>query len=511
MSPRLIPLTALAAALLSGCAMGDANYALSEKGADGVPDEYLRVDVHPSDRNADLLPESHWVDGWWYEGDTLALSMSTPVRIDGTVTSQRTAGGPVDDDGRATPVGAAVSAWIDGSIMAATTTSDDITGAYQLSLPPQAGWAVAVVPEDGSNLPFAVYTDQDIAHDRSDWNLELDNGAVVRGVVTDRDGEPMSAVAVRAVHSATGVAGPAVHTRANGAYTLHLEPDAYTLEFGDGAIPTTSIELEAELDAVQFADLQLGSLDTAAASGRVVDARTNRPAAGVALRFWSRGLADHPSAAMEIEATTDQAGAYSVDLLPGQWKVDLVAEADQQLTPSTDSFYVGMGEDVLDLGVTELEPYATVQAVVRGPSGDPASGVTVVVSEQAIAGRTFTTTTDLAGSFELSLPATELHVVLTPGDSSAAVTHLDLAGDDFPAALDLSLGRLLTGRVVHDHQPVQAALVEVRDGSTEQLYATTITDLDGWFEIRLATDADDLAPNEGTDQDTGYWDTGYVE
>ncbi len=515
MSSRLSLLTGLAASLLLGACADGANLAMVDGAKDGVPDEFLRVDVHPSDRNPALMPQSHWVDGWWYDSDTLELTMDTPVQVKGAITSHQAVNDPrMDSDGRVVAVGANVAAWIDGSIMAASTISDASSGAYALDLPPQAGWAVAVVPDDGSSLPFGVFTDQDIVHDRPDWDLQLDNGAVVRGVVTDEDGEPVADMVVRAIHRDTGVIGPAVRTRAGGQYTVHLQPDAYTLQIGDepgGIIPTTSVELQAEQDEIHRLDLTLGSLAPVQASGRVVDAASNRPVAGVALRFWSRGLAHHPNASLELEAVTDQAGAYNVELLPGQWRMELVALPEQRLTPVADSFAVGMDDDSLQLGVTAMQPYATVQAVVRQPNGEPADGVTVVVREQALSDQTFTATTDSAGTFTLAVPVTDLHVVLTPGDSSAAVTHLDVRGDDFPHGLSLVLGRLLTGRVVHDDLPVQAALVEVRDGATDRLYATTISDLEGNFELRLATDAEQLAPNDGLDDDTGYWDTGYLE
>ena len=515
MSSRLTLLTGLAASLLLSACIGDASLAQVNGADDGVPDEFLRVDVHPSDRNTDLLPESHWVDGWWYDSDLLELDMRTPVRVQGAITTHQAMVGPLSDtSGRPVPVGASVAAWIDGSIMTASTTSDTATGVYTLDLPPQQGWAIAVVPEDGSTIPFSVITDQDIEHDRPDWDLQLDNGSMVRGVITDPHGEPVSDMLVRAVHSQTGVAGPTVRTRASGQYTIHLEPDVYTLEFAGQAgetIPTTSVEIEADNDETQWVDLAMGSLETILATGRVVDAQSNRPIDGVTLRFWSRGLADHDNASLELETTTDPAGAYSVELLPGQWRMELVAQTEQQLSPVADSFTVGPDTDAVDFGVTTMEPYTTVQAIVRDPGGEPAAGITVVITEQAISERTFTATTDMAGAFTLAVPTTDLHVVLTPGDASAAVTHLDIHGESFPHSLELALGRLLTGRVVHNDSPVQAALVEVRDGATERLYATTITDLEGYFEIRLATDADVLPPNDSLDDDTGYWDTGYLD
>jgi protocatechuate 3,4-dioxygenase beta subunit len=515
MSPKRFPSLALAASLLlGGCMMAEYDAALNGA-SDGVPDEYLRVDVHPSDRNPDLKPESHWVDGWWLDESLLEIAMSTPVHLQGAITASRSSGGAWGDEQvRTTAVGAEIAAWIEGSIMSASTTSDSSSGNYSLLLPPQRGWAVAVVPEDGSNLPFQVLTDQDIVRDRADWDVQLDNGAVVRGTITGAEGEPLEGVPVRAIHSDTGVVGPAVFSQADGGYTLHLEPARYTLELGgegERQLPTTMAEIEAVEDEIARVDLEVGSLETVPTLGRVMDARTGRPVQGVSLRFWSRGLEDHPQASLELEASTDQAGAYRVELLPGQWRMELVAQADQQLTPTRDSFSVRADQERVELGAITMEPYRRVQAVVRGPSGEPASDVTVVVSEQAISDRTFTATTDAAGGFILDLPASELHVVLTPGDSNAAVTHLDVGADSFPQGLDLALGTLLTGLVVHDGTPVQAALVEVRDGQTDRLYATTITDLDGNFELRLASDAGTLAPNEGLDDDTGYWDTGYLD
>jgi hypothetical protein len=512
MSPRLPTILTAAAALLLSACMEASELAMLNGAEDGVPEEYLRVDVFPSDRNAELLPESHWVDGWWYDGDSFEIDMHSPVLLEGSVSAAQAISGPsADDPTRAVAVDASVSAWVDGSIMAGSTATDPVSGSYALSLPPAEGWALAVVPSGASSMPFSVFTDLDLAFDHPDWDLMLDNGAKVRGQVQGPDGEPMADLLVRAVHSPTGVEGPYVRTRADGRYTLHLEPDAYRIEIGGdegSGVPTTSIEIEAEDEQIEQLDLQLGALDTVRASGRVVNATSNRPVAGVAVRFWSRGLVDHPNAELEIETTTDQTGAYEADLLPGQWRLELVAPAELGLGPMADTIYVSPDEQTMAAVLVPMEPYITVQAVVRDPGGEPAAGVTVVATEQDISGRTFTATTDTAGGFTMDVPRSALHLVLTPGDAGTAVTHLDVEGAAFPRGLELSLGRLLTGRVVHQGEPVQASIVEVRDAASERLYGSTITDLDGSFEIRIATDEASLPPNDALDEDTGYWDTG---
>ncbi len=393
----------------------------------------------------------------------------------------------------------------------AQSISEATSGAYALSLPPQEGWDLAVVPVDGSTLPFSVISDQDIAFDRPDWHHQLSDGARVRGVILREDGEPAADVQVRAVHTETGVAGPAVLCDTTGAFSLRLAPDRYTLQLGGVAgsgVPTSSIEIEAELDEIQEVGLTLGSLDGVPTSGRVVDAASNRPVEGVSLSFVSHSLDDHPGATLALEATTDSTGAWELPLLPGSWRMELVPPAEERLSPRSDRLEVFADEGELSLGALALEPYRSVQAVVRTPGGEPAEGVTVVASESAISGRTFTAVTDAAGSFRMEVPASPLHLVLNPGDSSAAVTHMDVEADGFPTGMSLALGRLLTGRVVHEGEPVQAALVEVRDASTELLYATTLTDSQGAFELRLAADTAQLTPGEN---DSATWDTGYLD
>ncbi len=514
MSPQPSLLTSLAAAIvLAGCAGHD--YDALGMAEDGVPDEYLRVDIFPSDRNAELMPQSLWVDGWFYDGGELNLSMQSTVDVQGEIRGVLPLASPAFEGRvRSIPVEASVDAWIDGTVMASSTVSDSTSGAYQLSLVPQEGYIVAVIPEDGSHMPFAVYTDQNIVNDRPDWNLHLDNGATVRGSVVNHDGQALAGLEVRAVHRDTGVAGPSVTTRSNGGYSLHLAPDAYDIEIGGtegGLVPTTTIEIQAEDNETGDHDLVVGSLVPVTASGRVLDGDSNRPVEDVEIRLWSLELEHHPDASLELTAATDQAGHYTVELLPGTWRAELTPPTEASLTPMRASFTVNDGQETIDLGASALQPYVTIQSHVHSPNGEPAMGVTVVASEDLITGRTFTATTDEAGAFTMNVPQGPLHAVLTPGDTSAAVTHVDIDGDDFPSNLGLSEGRLMTGRIVNDGQPVEAALVEVRHGSSEALYATTFTDSDGHFELRLATSDANLAPADDEDGDTGAWDTGYLD
>ena len=505
MPPRPRLSTCLAAALIaSGCA----DMALNLEGTqDGVVDEYMRLDVYPSELDADLLPESHRVDGWWLDGGDLVLEMSTPVEIGGVITG--TDPEPADDvaEDRSLPVSARVSAWVDGAIQGATTVSDALTGRFALELPPASTYAVSVVPADGSGLPFQVLTDQDLTAATDAWDVALSDGVRLHGVVLEADGAPAAGVAVRPIHAATGVAGSAIATDEAGAWSLRVAPGEYDLTFTppEGALaPTTVLSASGE-DGDDFGlDLVQGPIEPVLASGRVMDAATHRPGGDTALRFRSSALPQHPDASLEVQALTDASGAWSATLLPGTWQVTVVPPVERSLTPAREQLVLAVGTDASDRGITWLDPCATVEAVVYDPAGQPAAGVVVVASEDDISGRTFAGTTDDAGILRMTVPASTLHLVLTPPDLAFAVTHLDVEGSDFPPTLALSLGRLLAGRVEHDGAPVRDALVEVRDGHNERLWASTLTAEDGSFQLRLASDAAESAAP--TDEEAG-WDT----
>jgi hypothetical protein len=496
-----------AALLLAGCA----DAALNLEGLqDGVVDEYMRLDIYPSEFNPDLLPESHLVDGWWFDGGDLVLPMSTPVQIAGVISGSGWEHAEDQDADRDLPVQSRVSAWVDGAIQGATTASDALTGQFALNLPPASGYAVSVVPADGSGLPFQVLTDQDLSADTDSWDVRLTDGVRLHGVVLDAEGAPVDGMTVRPVHSSTGVAGSAVGTDETGAWSLRVAPGEYALTFTppEGTLaPTTVLAVAGDDGDDVGLDLVQGPIQPVTASGRVMDAVTHRPVGDTALRFRSSALPQHPDASLEVQATTDADGAWSATLLPGTWQATVVPPAERSLTPARAQFNLAADTDTSDRGILWLQPCLAVEAVVRDPAGQPAAGVVVVASEDDISGRTFTATTDAAGVLSMTVPAADLHLVLTPPDLAFAVTHLDVDGADFPAALSLDLGRLLTGRVEHDGAPVRDALVEVRDGHNERLWASTLTAEDGSFQLRLASDAAESAAP--TDEE-GEWDSAAV-
>ena len=67
---------------------------------------------------------------------------------------------------------------------------------------------------------------------------------------------------------------------------------------------------------------------------------------------------------------------------------------------------------------------------------------------------------------------------------AASVTYLELPVDEFPTIIMLEQGDAISGTILHKDDSVAFALVEVRD-SKDQLYATTMTDDRGKFQVRV--------------------------
>jgi hypothetical protein len=162
---------------------------------------------------------------------------------------------------------------------------------------------------------------------------------------------------------------------------------------------------------------------------------------------------------------------------------EFIAPASMELSPNQVSIIVeeeGTAEDH-DMQLGELQ---TVACQILGPDGEPLDGVTVVATERGFDGYTYAATTDESGHFELAVPDVKLQFVLTPPEGEASVTYVDAPVADFPAIIMLEEGDAITGTVKQDDQAVAFALVEVRD-SDDQLYATTMTDEKGRFEVRV--------------------------
>jgi len=465
---------------------------------------HLRIDVHPSNLNADLLPWTHFLEEEW---DGVSIEMETPVQLDGALA--REIGSKRKPGGEAQPVQAQLEAWVPGSVMGGGDISDALTGAFAFHLPPSDDYTLAVIPGVDSELSFQVLTGQSFLCDQ-DLSLDLGPGTAVDGLVTDDSGAALAGMRVQAVERGSGVASPEALTDEAGSYSLRLAPGSYDLRIqgaeGDW-MPTTTIPLEVQAAQDISFDMQLGPLEPVEIEGWLALESNNMPAAGASVRFVSHELYEHPDAQLELLADTDDQGRYRAQLLPGSYDVELFYGDDTSVTPQRVSADIPLGASSWNVGVMPLQGFANLASCLFDANGLPLAGATVQASEPGFGGRTWSATTDETGSFALFLPSMELDFVLVPTTGPSAVTHLSTHPESFPQALRLEEGQRISGSATHDGQPVPFALLEVRD-SYDVLYAITLTDEQGEFEVWVDWDEPETEAAENDAQDTGLGDTG---
>jgi hypothetical protein len=492
--------------LLALLTVGCAEYGMSKNDLDSgaqapredtVVNDYLRVDLYPSDQTPDLLPETHILDEEW-EG--LTLPMSSPVTVSGEVWGyDATPYFDISVPGSSTPIEARISVYQPGTIMSAgASTRADEDGAFQLRLPRASDYTFSVVPVEPTQLPFLVEQGLSFDHDQLDQLIELDYGAPIYGYVRNSSGLPLSTLEVElwVRDPATGTVGPSTTPDEDGFYQLRALPGAsYQVVMAGAAgelVPTTSQDVLVESEVGAELDFDIGVIQAVGVNGQVLSTGSAEVESAI-VRFTSLELTDFPGGELSLDDITNSRGEYRVQLLPGRYMAEFIAPASIGLSPAQATLVVDGQGDGDDYDVY-LEELGVVESQVLGPDGEPLAGVTVVATERGFDGYTYAATSDDSGRFQLMVPAVKLQFVLTPPEGEASVTYIEVPVEEFPAIIMLDEGQAISGAVVHDDEPVPFALVEVRD-SEDQLYATTLTDELGEFQVRVRW--------EGSPDDTG--------
>ncbi len=488
--PRHVSAALLVASL--GCAdyavnsKGDSELSAPEQDGNGVSD-YLRVDIYPSDQNPDLLPETHILDEEW-EG--LTVEMLNPVTLAGEVWGyDATPYLGIDVPGSSIPIDARVSFYRQGTIVSAgAVTQSEQDGAFSISLPRGDDYTFSVVPIDPSQLPFLVEQHVIVRADSEDELIELDYGVPVFGHITNSSGLELDSLAleVALLHPATNTKGPSVQPDERGYYQLRaLAGMSYQVVLSGAQgelVPTVRQEIVLESDEGGEIDFQLGSLEPIDVDGQVISS-TSAAVEGATVRFSSLELDDFPGGELEVDDITSSRGEYRLSLLPGRYHAEFIAPASLGLCPSQAVLDLHASEDGEDYDV-QLSALTTIESQVLGPGGEPLAGVTVVAIERGFDGYTYTATTDKAGYFSLAVPEIKLQFILTPPEGEASVTYVEVPVEEFPSIIMLEQGDAISGNVHHGDEPVAFALLEVRN-SEDQLYATTLTDENGDFQVRV--------------------------
>ena len=452
-----------------------------------VRSDALVLNVFPgtTDAGTPLLPRSFTLQA----GANSEVLLSPSIDWSGVVTGVQTAPWAAPElPGASGPISASVRVWKPGTVQDRHTSTNETTGQFALTLVPDNDYRVAIVP-DSVDAPFLSMPADLFATEST--NIELGSGTAVYGSVRFSTGAAIASASVYAVDD-SGVAGPPALTDAQGNYQLRVTEGRHrvvSIGRDNGRDPTVR---SAWVDVPSYGaavDFTYAPLSLVTVGGRIVnefgDATEN-----VTVRLRSVALDGfNADATHQQEVRTNAQGIFDTRVVPGVWEVDVLGEQGQAFSP------VALGElevaDTLDVGTVYLPALRSVQGRVTDPSGLAVPDVSVRATEIGFAARTWTTSTDTMGLFDMQLPDVPMEFVLVP-----PATRLDVAltrvgaepGPQGNIALTLASGVTVGGTVLWDDsgrgRPLAGAVVEIRDVD-DRLWAVGATDGEGRWSLAV--------------------------
>lgn len=384
-------------------------------------------------------------------------------------------------------------------------TETNADGEYEVFIvPSDVPYEVAVVP---STPDVPVYTERiNIDGGASNVDIFVDAGVPLWGTVSDGDGEPMEGLVVSAIDE-NGLEGASVTTDVNGRYVLTVGAgQAYTVQFAPSdrtILPTVTRRTEV----VEGQGLEVPVVfDSTAISG--VGGPVFSPSGDLVARddVRVRLIAEQidgfepGEATFEVEVGTDD-GRFATFAPRGSYRVEVAPQDPDGASPLVQEA-VRVGSSATTVNDLDLVPKTARVGVVSDDTGQRVGGATVTCTEVGFAERTWSTTSDPAGDFVLSVPLTETTCAIAPPSDRAddlALTQQRLEGDDaFESTAEWTLviatGREITGQILARREarmdapaidPLPASVIEVRDFSG-QLLGVGVSDADGEFRVRIA-------------------------
>lgn len=391
-----------AAAALSGCSANmpldgftDATFG----GPDDVPPGTLRVDVFPPSTEDALLPQSF---GLYAAGESYppsAWRLAPTAVLDGTLSGRVIRGWSAAPSEIVPLPGRLDAVSHPGFLQAGAARAgvgEDGNSRFEMAVPGNATYALAVVPADATAAAFSL----EVIDVEASANLSrvLEPGAPVYGRATDAAGAGVEGVRMRIALPARDLADVGAEGVVAGAESEEFETgadgwslaralpgQAYVLEvltttLADGrVVPSTTVEFAVADDNGAAVDVGLGALARASVSGLVVDADGEPVQATVRAR--GRAL-DEGEGTVDIvhEIDRDDDGAFTVQLAPGTYDIEFVP-GSRGATP------VRLRDVAVDgsttLGRVTLGAGTPLSGLVTDAEGMPVAGAAVNVSRSA--------------------------------------------------------------------------------------------------------------------------------
>ncbi len=461
-----------------------AEYAPGGAELDASSDQ-LRIDIIPGESTPFLDPQS-WLLGSEEDLGDLSIDILPSVTVSGQIVGYS-----------ATPYGAEVpgadEAPVDGLVsmfrlgtIAGASSATDINGRFSLRVPPSTGYQLSAIPADGQTLPFFVDVDSNVSAETDLGMIDLGYGSPIYGRVTTDGITGVVGVGVRLTDKASGLSGSQVVTGTNGHFIVRAHPGEYTLSaygIAGRAVPTITIPVTAVEDQGTEANVVVGPIDAVSVYGQIFGEESNTPQRDVRVRFTSDALMDSDGR-LVIETETDGDGVFSRSLLPGSWLAEFIPPFDSTLAPTQVSFEIEENQGSYNVVDVLLPSRTTFSSVAIDPVGNPVSGVAVNARELGFDSYIRSTTTDEEGRFEMDLSPHPMAFMLVPPGQDLAVTHALVNPVSDRGSLALDQGDLVQGRITSRGIGVPFALIEIRD-SNGLLYATSLSDPDGFFSVRM--------------------------
>ncbi|HIG06488.1 MAG TPA: carboxypeptidase regulatory-like domain-containing protein [Planctomycetes bacterium] len=320
--------------------------------------------------------------------------------------------------------------------------------------------------------------------------VELEPGALIRGIVRDESGDPLEGIEVEATQRPRGSSGKTLSGERGEFVIDTVKPGEYRLTFKGTEWKQHRLTIETGPDqsawpAGDFSNfkdridvvLQKAPILT----GRVIDPRGNPISRARVQLGQNWGSGDF--------ASTDDSGKFSLLLHLDETGLEILARGFLQWTQQIDP---AVGGDLGDVVLAEAE---VVEGIVYSPDGKPVSGARITAnqvrqgSRNRRRGGSSTAWSKSDGSFRISFPRPDSQWHLTASFplllASEELTINPQGQNTTGVKLMLRWGAVVSGIVTGEGMPVPDATISFQTGGRgwNQNNRSTRTDETGHFQI----------------------------
>ena len=306
--------------------------------------------------------------------------------------------------------------------------------------------------------------------------VELEPGALIRGIVRDESGDPLEGIEVEATQRPRG-SSDKTFSDERGEFVIDtVKPGEYRLTCKGTEWKQQRLTIETGPDQIEVV-LQKAPILT----GRVIDPRGN-PISRARVQLgqnWGSG----------DSASTDDNGRFTLLLHLDETGLEILARGFLQSTQQIDPTVGG------DLGDVVLAEAEVVEGIVYSPDGKPVSGARITANQVRQGGRnrrrggSSTAWSKSDGSFRISFPRPDSQWRLTasfPLLLASEELTIDPQGQNTTGVkLMLRWGAVVSGIVTGEGMPVPDATISFQTGGRgwNQNNRSTRTDETGHFQI----------------------------